>query len=67
MAASCGLAYGASGRRPQRVRGMEDEVVSASTGSVVWSQAQGACFDPVNHLARVTPRLHTPTTGPGAA
>lgn len=42
------------------VCGMEDELVSASTGSVVWTQAQEGWFDTVNHLARVTPWLHTP-------
>ena len=42
------------------VCGMEDELVNASTGSVVWAQAQEDWFDAVNHLARVTPWLHTP-------
>src|SRR4051794_38570188 len=42
------------------VCGMEDELVSASTGSVVWARAQENWFDAVNHLARVTPWLHTP-------
>lgn len=39
---------------------MENEVVSASTGSVVWARAQENWFAAVNHLARVTPWLHTP-------
>lgn len=34
--------------------------MSASTGSVVWAQTQDDWFDAVNHLARVTPWLHTP-------
>jgi len=39
---------------------MEDELVSASTGSVVWAHAQEDWFAAVNHLSRVTPWLHTP-------
>src|SRR6266508_5986684 len=42
------------------VCGMEDELVSASTGSVVWAHAQEDWFAAVNHLSRVTPWLHTP-------
>lgn len=34
--------------------------MSASTGSVVWAQVQEDWFEAVNHLARVTPWLHTP-------
>ncbi|ABL81067.1 MULTISPECIES: phosphatase PAP2 family protein [unclassified Nocardioides] len=34
--------------------------MSTSAGSVVWGSAQEAWFDAVNHLARVTPWLHTP-------
>lgn len=59
MAASCGPAYGSSRCGPL-VCGMEDELVSASTGSVVWAGAQEDWFEAVNHLARVTPWLHTP-------
>jgi undecaprenyl-diphosphatase len=40
---------------------LEDDFVSASSGSVVWGQAQEDWFGAVNHVARVTPWLHTPT------